>query len=79
MCPVAVDDVAFFRIADASHADGQSGERRGGVAAHDVHSVLFAGQPDAGVEGFEIFDCEALADGQVDDELARGAIHGVDV
>ena len=76
---VAVDDVLLGRIADAGEAQGHTGERRGGVAAYEVDAVALAGQLNAGVEGFGVFNAEALAQGQADEELARGGVHGIEV
>ena len=73
---VAIDNVLLPGFADAGDADGQSGVAGGGVAADDVDVPFFAGQSDAAEEQFDVLDAEALADGQRDGHLARGAVHG---
>lgn len=75
----AVDNIGFIGLAHAGEAQRQSGERGGGVAADEVHAVLFASEADAFVEGLEVLDLRATAHGQADKELARGAVHGIDV
>jgi hypothetical protein len=60
-------------------ADGEPGERRGGVAAHYVYVVLVARQPDALVELLDVFNAEAPADAQAQGHLCGRGVHGVDV
>ena len=47
---VAVDHLVLVGFPDAGDGDGQSCDGRGGIASHEVHVMLFAGQAQAVVE-----------------------------
>ena len=74
---VAVDDFACVAFADAGDADGEPSEGGGCVASDKVYSVYVAGELEAGVEFFEVFDGEALGYAQRQGELLGLPVHGV--
>ena len=75
----AIDHLIFGRIAHTGDADGKTREGGCGVAANDVNLVSLASHTDAAVEGLYVFEAEAAANGQAHEQLARRAVHGVNV
>ena len=75
----AIDHLVFGRIAHTGDADGKTRKGGCGVAANDVNLVSLASHTDAAIQGFDVFEAEAAADGQADEQLARCAVHGIHV
>lgn len=70
---IAVDNVFFLGFSYTGDADGQSRERRTGVATDDVDAPLVAGGMQSAIEVVEVFHLEALAQSDAYEQLPRFA------
>ena len=79
MRTIAIDDVFVSGFTDAGDGNGKPCERCSGVATYNIHIPFLTGFTQAGVEFFEVFHREALAESNAHHHLAWRAVHGKNV